>query len=70
MKKLKKLLGVAALVGLTPYRFRSDRETGSFEVGGLLWSLKKTAGEETDNYTVELLPFMKDGDTSGEETGR
>ena len=58
MKTLGKLIAAALAVGLTPFRFKSDRETGAYEVGGLLWSLKKTPGEEADNYTLELLPFI------------
>ena len=64
MKKLTKLLAAALAVGLTPFYFKSNKETGSYEVGGLLWSLKKTPGEETDNYTVELLPFVKTGEAT------
>lgn len=63
MKKATKILkgvGVAALaMGLIPYRIRSDKETGSFEVDALLWSVKKTAGEENDQYDIEV--FSKIG---------
>ena len=62
MKKLTKILGtigVAALAaGLTPYCFQKDDETGDIEVKALLWSLKKSVGEESDEYTLELLPFL------------
>lgn len=62
MKKIVKIIGAAGAValaaGLVPYRFKSDKESGEFELGGLLWNLKKSAGEEEDTYTMELLPFM------------
>lgn len=62
MKKIIKIIGAAGAValaaGLVPYHFQSDKESGEFELGGLLWNLKKTAGEEEDTYTMELLPFM------------
>lgn len=58
LTKMLGKLGAAALVaGLIPYRFESDKETGSYEVGGMLWTLKKTAGEENDTYSFELFPF-------------
>ena len=60
MKKFSigKLIGAALAAGMIPYRVKTDEETGSFEMGALLWTLKKTPGEEKDNYTIELLPFM------------
>ena len=58
MKKLGKAVAFALAAGMIPFRFRKDSETGSFEVRSLLWSVKKTAGKEQDNYTVELLPFV------------
>lgn len=62
MKKIVKIIGAAGAValaaGLVPYHFKSDKESGEFELGGLLWNLKKSAGEEEDTYTMELLPFM------------
>lgn len=62
MKKIVKIIGAAGAValaaGLVPYHFTSDKESGEFELGGLLWNLKKTTGEEEDTYTMELLPFM------------
>ncbi len=72
MKKLSKTLGLlggaALLASLVPTRFKRDEESGGFELGGLLWSLKKTPGEETDDYTLELLPFLNSGeDPAGEE---
>ena len=67
MKKLIKFLGKTALAaGLIPYRFNKDEETGSYEIGGLLWSLKKTAGEENDSYALELLPFLKNIEAAAE----
>lgn len=62
MKKVVKIIGAAGAVALAaslvPYRFKADKESGEFELGGLLWNLKKTAGEEEDTYTMELLPFV------------
>lgn len=62
MKKMVKIIGAAGAVALAaalvPYHFKSDKESGEFELGGLLWNLKKTSGEEEDTYTMELLPFM------------
>ena len=63
MSKLGKIVGGVALgalaAGLIPYRFRKDKETGEFELGALLWGLKKTPGDEQDTYTVELLPCIR-----------
>ena len=62
MKKIVKIIGaagaVAAAAALVPYHFKSDKESGEFELGGLLWKLRKEAGEEEDTYTMELLPFI------------
>lgn len=62
MKNLAKLIGTVTLgafaVSMIPYRFKKDKETGAYEVGALLWSLKKTPGEEQDTYTVEFLPLL------------
>lgn len=66
MKLFGKALGAAALAALVPYRFQSDKQTGSFELGALLWSLKKKPGEEKDVYTIEFLPFM--GKKEAEDT--
>ena len=56
MKKIVKIIGAAGAValaaGLVPYHFKSDKESGEFELGGLLWNLKKTTGEEEDTYTI------------------
>lgn len=71
MKKIVKIIGAAGAValaaGLVPYHFKSDKETGEFELGGLLWNLKKSAGEEEDTYTMELLPFVDKEDAPAEE---
>ena len=71
MKKIVKIIGAAGAValaaGLVPYHFKSDKESGEFELGGLLWNLKKTTGEEEDTYTMELLPFM-DKEEAQQET--
>lgn len=64
MKTITKVLcgaGVLALAGLIPYRFESDKETGSYKVTALLWNLQKTPGEETDTYVVDVLPFIQTG---------
>ena len=58
MKKLTKLLCLSVAAGMVPFYCKQDKEAGTFEVGGLLWSLKKTPGEERDNYTIELLPLL------------
>ena len=71
MKNLSKALGIlggaALLAGLVPTHFKKDEESGGFELGGLLWSLKKTPGEETDDYALELLPFLGDGEEPEED---
>lgn len=63
MKTIVKIIGaagaVAAAAALVPYHFKNDKDSGEFELGGLLWKLRKEAGEEEDTYTMELLPFMK-----------
>ena len=56
MKKLIRILVIAALV---PSYLKFEKKNGSFETGGLLWSLKKTRGEEGNRYTLTLLPFLK-----------
>ena len=62
MKKLGMILGGvctgALAASLIPFRVKLDREKGAFEIGSLLWSLKKTPGEERDTYTFELLPLF------------
>ncbi len=62
MKKIIKIIGTAAGValaaGLVPTHIKTDKETGEFEIGGLLWNLKKAPGEEEDTYTMQLLPFI------------
>lgn len=71
MKKVTKILkgaGVAALVmGLVPFRYNSDKETGDFEVGALLWSLKKTSGDGQDQYKFELFPGIGSNKKPAEE---
>lgn len=71
MKKIVKIIGAAGAVALAaslvPYRFKSDKESGSYELGGLLWNLKKTRNEDEDTYTMELLPFV-DKEKPEEET--
>ncbi len=77
MKKIVKIIGAASAAALAaalvPYRFKSDKESGEFELGGLLWNLKKTPGEEEDTYTMELLPFLnqeveeKEAELAGQE---
>ena len=72
MKKIVKIIGAAGAMalaaGLVPYHFKSDKESGEFELGGLLWNLKKTTGEEEDTYTMELLPFMDKEEEAQQET--
>ena len=72
MKKIVKIIGAAGAValaaGLVPYHFKSDKESGEFELGGLLWNLKKTSGEEEDTFTMELLPFMDKEEEDQQET--
>ena len=62
MKKIVKIIGaagaVAAAAALIPYHFKNDKDSGEFELGGLLWKLRKESGEEEDTYTMELLPFI------------
>lgn len=61
MKTITKVLcgaSVLALAGLIPYRIESD-EDGSFKVTALLWNMTKVPGEETDTYTVDVLPFIQ-----------
>ena len=71
MNKLGKLicrvcLGAAA-ASVVPCRFKMDRETGAFEVGSLLWAVKKTPGRERDKYTIELLPLFGAKEEAAEE---
>ena len=62
-----KAIGIAAIIGMIPYYAKVDEETGSFEVGALLWSFKKVAGEEQDDYVFELLPLVNMDDEAAEE---
>ncbi|MBQ2061380.1 MAG: hypothetical protein II458_01770 [Oscillospiraceae bacterium] len=68
MKKLSigRIIGLALLAGLVPYHFKKDEETGGFEAGGLLWSVKKTPGEEKDNYIINILPAVNFGEKLGQ----
>lgn len=70
MKNLTKIIGTLTLgafaASLIPYRFKQDKETGAFELGAVLWALKKTPGEEQDTYTVELLPLLNKEEKSDE----
>lgn len=62
MEKQEKIIGRVCLgalaAGLIPYRIEQDKETGAFDVGSLIWSVKKTVGEESDTYALELLPLL------------
>ena len=61
MKTITKVLcgaSVLALAGLVPYRIETD-EDGSYKVTALLWNMTKVPGEETDTYTVDVLPFIQ-----------
>ncbi len=69
MKTITKVLcgvGVLTLAGLIPYRFESD-EDGSCKVTALLWNMTKVPGEETDTYTVDVLPFIQFAEEGAEE---
>ena len=70
MKKsfVGKIIRTALLAGLVPYRFEKDEETGGFEIGGLLWSVKKTPGEGRDNYSINILPLVGSKETNDENT--
>ena len=70
MKKFSigKIIGLALIAGLVPYKFKKDEETGAFEVGGLLWSVKKTPGEEKDNYTINIIPIVGNKEEPAEGT--
>lgn len=59
MKKIIKAVRLLTLAAMIPYRFRTLDENGSYEVGALLWSMKKTVGEDSQNYSVEFLPFLE-----------
>ena len=60
--KILGALGALALLGLTPYHYENDEETGSFKIGALLWSLRKDVGEEKDTYTIYFLPFLNEAE--------
>ena len=57
MKKALRIFGVALAVGMIPYLVKMGDDS-SLEVRALLWSVKKTPGEEQDTYTAELLPLL------------
>ena len=50
MKKSVKIISAASAAALAaaiaPFRFKADKETGEFEMGGLLWNMKKVPNEE------------------------
>ena len=54
MKKIWKVLGIAAAVGCIPVLLRTNPETGEKTVDALLWQLKTRPNEETGNKDVEL----------------
>lgn len=62
MKNLGKIIGAVTLGALAasviPYRFKRDEDTGAYELGALLWSLKKAPGKEEDTYTLQFLPLL------------
>ena len=70
MSKLARAIGTLTLgafaASLLPYRFKRDKETGGYEIGALLWALKKTPGEEQDTYSLELLPLLGGNEKSDE----
>ena len=61
-KKTAKIIGAICggvlAAAIAPYRIKIDKENRSFEIDALLWSLKKKAGEEKDDYSLELLPLF------------
>ena len=62
----RKLAGAALAVAAVPYHFQVTRESGNFELRGLLWTLKKEFDGQQHCYTVDLLPFLT-RDTKPEE---
>ena len=58
MKKIYKLIGLAVLLGLIPYRFTIEKDTHSYELASILWALKKTVDKDSSTYTIDLLPFI------------
>ena len=71
MKKSAKIISAASAAvvaaAIAPYRFNVDKETGEFEMGGLLWNLKKVPNEEGGaDISFQLLPFLKKADEEEE----
>ena len=58
-KKTAKIIGAICggvlAAAIAPYRIKIDKENRSFEIDALLWSLKKKAGEEKDDYKASCL---------------
>ena len=56
--KLGKLIGRAALgafvLSIIPYKIVYDKEAKNLELRSLLWGVRKTPGEEKDNYTFAI----------------
>ncbi|MCR4870755.1 MAG: hypothetical protein K5859_05590 [Atopobiaceae bacterium] len=69
--KAVKTLGRIALCALAlsaiPYQFKKDDETGTVEIRSLLWGLRKTPGEEHDNYAFAIPASGLDEDGEAEE---
>ena len=66
-KIIRKLTLSLLAAGMVPYRIKKDEYTGAFEVGSLLWGLKKTPGGERDKYTLDLFPLIGFKKKSAEE---
>ena len=57
MKKIWKVLGLAALAGLVPYSFHKDEDTDTLSVYALLWKFTKTPHpEEPDRNLYSICP--------------
>ena len=54
MKKIWKVLGIAAVAATVPVMFRRNRETGESTIDALLWQLKSRPNEETGKRDFEL----------------
>ena len=54
MRKIWKILGVAAAIGCIPVLFRKNPETGEKTVDALLWQLKTRPNAETGSRDIEL----------------
>ena len=57
MKKIWKVLGVAAIAASVPVVFRKNPETGERTVDALLWQLTTTPDPETGKRAVSLSIF-------------